>query len=666
VPNTIFLAGWEAEGLRCPDHRVSFEEEPERVYPVSLLQMPNGTGKTTTLQLLRAALSGAGDAGNWQAPQVRAFSKRGNENGTGAFRVTLLVDGRRVTICLNFDFDQGTINYTTTLASGLKTGFRPPQAIEKFLAPQFVNFFVFDGELAEHLLSRESTDAQSVIENLFQLTLFGEVTTVVRQYYDARTAGRGATEERGFARRRNRVEDLRARVARMKAEKAEVVKQYESTKRTLARNKVKFDEALEKQREHGDRLHAAHLELSEARSVVTRLSADVLRRMRDPHALASSFGAEMMHLKTSLDRVKLPESTAKEFFEELAEEDTCVCGRVLNDEYREAIRERAKHYLGSDDVAFLNALKSDVATAVGADPVLHEQDLDSKIDSLLAAIRKEDECRTASNLLESEAVAADPRLQEPKAEIERLEQEVASLDAERQRYDSMDESGTDERTFGVRILERRLEDAERKLAEISNTIDLRKQRDVLVQILESALQKARLGICQEICDESNRRISEVMPDNAIRIQRVDRCLVLEGQEGGSAGETLSVAYAFLATLFNRVEQHQLPFIVDSPANPIDLRVRAKIAELIPKLTRQFVAFTISSERQAFVVPMEQALGKPIQFLTLFRRGPKDLERDAQAHGNVERTADGLLVRGREFFCAFHLDNEESGNAISTP
>ena len=83
-----------------------------------------------------------------------------------------------------------------------------------------------------------------------------------------------------------------------------------------------------------------------------------------------------------------------------------------------------------------------------------------------------------------------------------------------------------------------------------------------------------------------------MPDNRIRVQSIERCLVLEGQEGGSVGETLSVAYAFLATLFEGSD-HQLPFVVDSPANPIDLRVRAKVAELIP----HWVATLFSSAAQ---------------------------------------------------------------------
>ena len=113
-----------------------------------------------------------------------------------------------------------------------------------------------------------------------------------------------------------------------------------------------------------------------------------------------------MHLKASLDRVKLPESTAREFFEELADEPRCVCGRILDDEHRKEIRERAKHYLGSDDVALLNALKSDIAILIGTDAKSHADDLQGRIDGLRTAVRTEDEERTAYGLLENEAVAS--------------------------------------------------------------------------------------------------------------------------------------------------------------------------------------------------------------------------------------------------------------------
>ena len=173
--------------------------------------------------------------------------------------------------------------------------------------------------------------------------------------------------------------------------------------------------------------------------------------MRDPHALSSVLGTEMLHLKTSLDRAKLPESTAREFFEELADEAVCVCGRPLDDEYRIAIRERAKQYLGSDDVAFLNALKGDVGDLVGTDPATHESETDNRIERLMEAISKEDDARTAYNTLEADAVANDPKLQEAKGEIDRLEKELQRLDDLRKKYDSPDDSLADENTFGIKI-----------------------------------------------------------------------------------------------------------------------------------------------------------------------------------------------------------------------
>lgn len=55
----LTLLGWESSGLRCPDMVIDFRKDG-KAPRVSLLQMPNGTGKTTTLDLIKAALTGAG------------------------------------------------------------------------------------------------------------------------------------------------------------------------------------------------------------------------------------------------------------------------------------------------------------------------------------------------------------------------------------------------------------------------------------------------------------------------------------------------------------------------------------------------------------------------------------------------------------------------------
>ena len=122
------------------------------------------------------------------------------------------------------------------------------------------------------------------------------------------------------------------------------------------------------------------------------------------------------------------------------------------------------------------------------------------------------------------------------------------------------------------------------------------------------------------------------------------------------GENLSVAYSFLSTLFEQAVA-RLPLVVDSPAGPIDLKVRPQVAELVPRLTSQFIAFTISTERQGFVGPLDESLKSDVQYLTLFRRGDPQLDASIPSGADHELTDDGALVVGKSFFESFHLDNE---------
>ncbi|MFD6443306.1 hypothetical protein ACFWDG_26900, partial [Peribacillus sp. NPDC060186] len=94
---------------------------------------------------------------------------------------------------------------------------------------------------------------------------------------------------------------------------------------------------------------------------------------------------------------------------------------------------------------------------------------------------------------------------------------------------------------------------------------------------------------------------------------------------------IKILYAFMATLFRSTER-ELPFIVDSPANSIDNRVREEVANLIPHLTKQFIAFTISSERGNFVNPLDQASKGEVNYLTIFRQGDETLKEIAHSAG----------------------------------
>ena len=109
MPAVMRILGWKAQGLRCPDHEISCADAEGNPYPVSLIQMPNGTGKTTALALLRAALSGAAIDQGWDRHTISEFRKRNSDQPDGLFEVRLLLNDRRATVVMVFDFENGRI-----------------------------------------------------------------------------------------------------------------------------------------------------------------------------------------------------------------------------------------------------------------------------------------------------------------------------------------------------------------------------------------------------------------------------------------------------------------------------------------------------------------------------------------------------------------------------
>ncbi len=661
------ILGWAAEGLRCPDHEVNCCDADGKPFAVSLIQMPNGTGKTTTLSLLRAALSGAGADGAWETGRVREYRKKGSTSPTGTFTLRLALNGKRLTVIMDFDFDAGRIKFRTTFGSGQESGFRPPLELRRFMSEDFVNFFVFDGELADNLLSKKHTDAEKAVESLFQVHLLNRMADKVSEYWDEKTRDVTAKDDRGYTRRKNLLDKWRSRLGALEEAKRVLGESIKATSGQLKRQKERYDQEIAKVQSRAQDIKRAENDVSDLEDKVRDTAHGLLDEMRGPHALSVVFAHEMHELKTGLDRVKLPESAAREFFEELADEVECVCGREIDEHVRAVIRTRAQQYLGSDDVALLNAMKSAIADVVGESRERPAADLAHGIDGLSTLADQLNSARNELDSLHQAAEHSDPDVMKAKEEIDILRNKLSDFEKDLEKFNARDERltpdrirNTDpERVFSIQSVGDAVELLEEEFAEVTNTLALRAKRDTLRAILESAYRKSRTSLAAEIRDEANGKISQLMPYNNIRIDEIDRCLVLRGQSGGSVGETLSVGYAFLSTLFNRTEQHQLPFVVDSPANPIDLDIRSKIGELVPKLTGQFIAFTISSEREKFLANLKKASPYPIRYMTLFRKGATPHETKANGHASCVTTSDGYMVVGEQFFNDFQLDAEEA-------
>jgi len=121
---------------------------------------------------------------------------------------------------------------------------------------------------------------------------------------------------------------------------------------------------------------------------------------------------------------------------------------------------------------------------------------------------------------------------------------------------------------------------------------------LLKEILKQIHTESVLRLKKNILCKTNDKIEKILKSKDITISKIGNCLSLTDRSGVSEGQKLSIAYAFLSTLFSE-SPHHLPFIVDTPAAPLDLQVRREVAETLPSLFTQIVVFLTSGERKGF-------------------------------------------------------------------
>lgn len=652
----LSLLGWSATGLRCPDHTIDLRKSDTKPYRVSLVQMPNGTGKTTTLRMLRAALSGV----DWEPEQIRQMRASSDSASKGQFVVRLAVNDRPLTFELNLNFDTGEARYRTTQGAGVQDGFRPPSGLAPFLSPRFVELFVFDGELASDLLNPHKTRAKEAVDALFQLPLFDEVAKEFGQYWDTYTEKVTASNKRALTQRRNRLSQIRERARILELQQKALKEEQNTLKDQVERARLDYETSFKKDKNIGQRLDALKFELREAEDRVGDATRKVIDELRNPHALSSAFGISLLQLKSKLDRLKLPSSTSREFFEELSQADVCVCGRALDDAARSEVRRRADEYLAEDEVGVLNSIKSDIAAFCRGDPTSFESELDSDIGLLERMVQKRADTETELRALESERLGqGDSDLDAKKAQLDALELRLSECDDQLDEIEREPLPSDGDDTDCLKALRAILRKAERDLAEITETVKLKAGIDIVTGILVAALEASRRSLRSVLVADTNDRIKKLLARRAVQIQEIQDSLLLKGQAGASMGQTLSVAYAFLSTLFSRATHH-LPFIVDSPAGALDLAVRPEVAGLLPQLCSQFVAFTISSERDRFAEPLADAAKNDISYFTIFRSdslAPPLERRLKDSRIRQATTANGIIVNDKSFFQAFDQDRE---------
>lgn len=609
----IRITGWGYENIRRLNTLdINLISKSDKLPHVTLVMMKNGTGKTTTLNLMRAALSGT--ATKWTAEQVREFKPINSTNPIGKFYIKIKFgdDPYRYTLILNYEC--GTITYETShvgLSGGLEYGHRLPGSMRQVLnSDGFVERFVFDGEQARKTLNAKSREAENAVLYLYQIDKLENLKQKVNdlmQRKQLESASKGATSvslNNNRTRRENKKRHYES-LCNKKLELTEKIKKMEEQQEKLIKQKqelLESNEAVKRQQKE-----LLEEKVSQENSLIESLQ-NVGRYSVFPYYVSEEFHQRLILLMQNMQTLKLPKTTAREFFKELAESSECICGREIGPKEKETILQRSELYLGAEELSAINVIKDKLRNYTRGseltDALQEMTKTKEKIQGIQNSLNRLMMQLDEASLKEAEEI--QQKLEVIENDINFNKRELAELEAP---------SGTPRATEenNLQLAYKAYEEADQNYQRALGTYEYTWRAKTLLRYIEITekltLSKLKRGIIQK----TNEKIAEILPDDPIVVDKIDGSLMLQDRSAVSEGQTLAIAYSYIGSLFEH-SSYGFPFIVDSPAASMDLDVRREVATIIPKLFKQLIIFVTSGEVSGFAEKFYSM--KNIKYLTI--------------------------------------------------
>ena len=636
----IKITGWGYENIRRFNTlQLDLLQGNTHLPHATLVMMRNGTGKTTTITLMRAALSGT--ATGWTPEMVRGFKPTHGQATSGKFYIKIKFGAELYHYNLVLDYEQGKASYETSrvgLSGGLESGHTLPMQLKGvFNSAGFINRFIFDGEQARMTLSSSSKEAELAVTYLYQIdkldALISQIELLV-QRKQTESDSKGATSA-SLSYNRTKMENKKKNYLNLVSQHEIITSQLERSNSEWSRLEARRIELIASD----ERLREEQTRLTDEKKVKTSELISTLQTIgkfiKEPFLVHSVFDERLNGLMQNMQTLKLPKTTAREFFRELSESTECVCGRPIGPEEKAAILKRSDNYLGEDDLSAINAIK---------DKLRNYHKSDALATTLEQMLSLKEAIHNIQNALDRLVLRLDKEaiLEAESIEVEQSSIKQKIVDLERERNILAAPAGTPHTSEqnNIAVAEKAWKDAEDNLLRATGTYEYTQKANKLIVYIKSirslALQKLKAGIVQK----TNEKVAKIITDERITVERIDGSLILHDRTAVSEGQTLAIAYAYIGSLFEH-SSFEFPFVIDSPAASMDLGVRREVAAVLPTLFKQLIIFVTSGEVAGFAEKFYSL--DNVLYVTI--EGKEDDEEAA-------------CTFGKEYFSSYQSEEEE--------
>ena len=628
----IRILGWRSKGMKCPDIDLKFDPKDM----VDFIQMKNGTGKTTTLTLIKIALTGNQDLSLLQSTRAIANNNKkaliellNKNNDIGYFSLDCSINTKLYTFEFVIDKDDKEVIKFSTQSPEYggkgRSDYDPPEDAAPFLTPQFVELFVFDGEKAGTIFDSESGKAEATINTLCQFNILDESIEYAENFLKEKAQKIGKGDKGKLTGYNNEI-----KIYTKKLEKAkEELDQHRRNIKKYSGEKVEKEKRLDKLRITGSldfKSEKAKLneKISTNKSNMEKKRREIVKCILNPTILSSFTSEALLSLNGSLETLKLPDKVARAFFDELSNNDECICGTKIGKKEKEHILLNKENYLDDDLTGLLNSIKTSVSEERDIKNFNIKEHLDSLADLVVFASTLEVKLvrlnKNADKNID-EAIELTTRIKELTNMITDEEEFIKLYTDKPDRKDYNVDVNDD--IYNIKVLQDIIEKITNKYHEYNKSITLKNSFDTFQKIIRKTKEKSSKiilsGMKSKVQEKIDIVLSEARPP--IKIDHIGRYVKLDGQEGLSAGQRLSTAYCFMAAAFSYSDV-TVPFIVDSPTGKIDDDIRENVGKMLPLVTDQFITFITPVERAYFYSHIRAACNKKCSHVTIYNRVKK--------------------------------------------
>jgi DNA sulfur modification protein DndD len=368
---------------------------------------------------------------------------------------------------------------------------------------------------------------------------------------------------------------------------------------------------------------------------LNRILLTIGTNIREPFQVHSIFDERLKGLVQNMQTLKLPKTTAREFFRELSESPDCICGRPIWPEEKEAILKRAENYLGEDDLSAINAIKDklrnyqrndSLETALNQMVTLKEdiQGIQSALDRLVLQL-DEEAMHQADSILEEES---------------EIKQKILDFERERDILNAPYGTPNTSEQNNIAAAEKSWNEALENWLRATGTYEYTQKANSLIAYIRDIRSVALQKLKDSIVLKTNEKVAKIITDERITVEKIDGSLILLDRTAVSEGQTLAIAYSYICSLFEH-SPYEFPFVIDSPAAAMDLEVRREVAAVIPTLFKQLIIFITSGETAGFAEKLYNL--DDIYYITV--EGKEDEE--------------GVVCTlGKDYFATYQCEEEE--------